>query len=99
MRSRTATRPGAQRLADLLPGARGPCPDGVSAEIEAAVLVYCLDAPPRRASSVVQQRAPRNRTVSAIGVRGIYARRKLQTKHERLLRLERTAPGQEDRTY
>jgi len=84
---------GAQGLIDRLPGARGPHPNRVPAEIEAAVLAYCLEAPTHGCLRVAQELALRGHTVSAMGVRGVWSRHNLQTKHERLLRLERAARG------
>jgi len=79
---------GSEGLIDLLPGARGPHPNRVSEEIEEAVLAYCLKEPTHGCLRVAQSLALEGVTVSSMGVRGVWARHNLQTKHERLMRLE-----------
>lgn len=81
---------GAEGLIDRTPGARGPHPNRVSAEIEAAVLDYALDHPCHGALRVEHALRMRGLQVSSSGVRGVWIRHKLLTKHERLLRLEKT---------
>jgi transposase InsO family protein len=79
---------GAEGLIDRLPGARGPHPNRVSEEIERAVLDHALDHPCHGALRVEQELRLRGLQVSAGGVRGVWQRNGLLTKHDRLLRLE-----------
>ncbi|MDX2143064.1 MAG: IS481 family transposase [Rhodospirillaceae bacterium] len=80
---------GAEGLIDKIPGAKGPHPNRVTAEIEQAVLAYSLEHPCHGALRVAQDLALKNVQVSSTGVRGVWTRHNLLTKHERLLRLER----------
>jgi transposase InsO family protein len=80
---------GADGLIDRLPGARGPHPNRVAAEIEAAILDHALQHPCHGATRVEQELRLRGVQVSAGGVRGVWQRHNLLTKHERLLRLEK----------
>ena len=79
---------GAEGLIDRLPGARGPHPNRVSPEVEKAILAHCLDAPTQGCLRVAQELALKGVQVSAGGVRGVWSRHNLLSKHERLLRLE-----------
>lgn len=79
---------GAEGLIDRLPGARGPHPNRVSAEIEQAVLDHALVHPCHGAVRVEQELRLKGIQVSSGGVRGVWQRHSLLTKHERLLRLE-----------
>lgn len=79
---------GAEGLIDRLPGARGPHPNRVPAEIEAAVLDHALAQPCHGPLRVAQELSLRGIQVSSGGVRGVWARHRLLTRHERLLRLE-----------
>ena len=81
---------GAEGLLDRLPGAKGPHPNRVSEEVEKAVLDHALDHPCHGPVRVAQELALRGVQVSSGGVRGVWQRHQLLTKHERLLRLERT---------
>jgi transposase InsO family protein len=80
---------GAEGLIDRLPGARGPHPNRVSAEIEQAVLDHALVHPCHGAVRVEQELRLKGIQVSSGGVRGVWQRHNLLTKHERLLRLEK----------
>ena len=80
---------GADGLVDRLPGARGPHPNRVSEEIEQAVLAHALDHPCHGAVRVEQELRLQGIQVSAGGVRGVWQRHNLLTKHDRLLRLEK----------
>ena len=84
---------GAEGLIDRLPGARGPHPNRVSEEIEQAILEHCLDHPTHGCTRVAQELALKGVEVSSGGVRGVWSRNRLLSKHERLLRLESSAPG------
>ncbi len=80
---------GAEGLIDRLPGAKGPHPNRVPAEIETAVLDHALAHPCHGALRVEQELRLRGLQVSSGGVRGVWQRHDLLTKHERLLRLEK----------
>ena len=79
---------GAEGLIDRLPGARGPHPNRVSPEVEEAILKHALASPTHGAQRVAHELRLQGTEVSAGGVRGVWSRHALQTKHERLLRLE-----------
>lgn len=80
---------GAAGLADRLPGAKGPHPNRVADEVEKAVLDHCLAAPTQGCLRVAQELALKGIQISSTGVRGVWMRHGLLSKHERLLRLER----------
>lgn len=80
---------GAEGLIDRMPGAKGPHPNRVSEEIEKAVLDYALQHPCHGALRVEQALRLQGVQVSSGGVRGVWMRHNLLTKHERLLRLEK----------
>lgn len=80
---------GAAGLLDRLPGARGPHPNRVDAEVEEAILAHSLAHPTHGCLRVAQELSLQSIQVSSGGVRGVWSRHKLLTKHERLLRLER----------
>ena len=81
---------GADGLVDRLPGAKGPHPNRVAAEIETAILDHALEHPCHGATRVEQELRLKGMQVSAGGVRGVWQRHNLLTKHERLLRLEKS---------
>ena len=56
--------------------------------MEKAILAHCLDAPTQGCLRVAQELALKGVQVSAGGVRGVWSRHNLLSKHERLLRLE-----------
>ena len=72
---------GAEGLIDRLPGARGPHPNRVSVEIAAAVLDHALVHPCHGAVRVEQELRLKGLQVSAGGVRGVWQRHGLLTKH------------------
>lgn len=80
---------GADGLMDRLPGPRGPHPNRVATEIEQAILDHALAQPCHGPMRVAQELALRGIQVSSTGVRGVWQRHGLLTKHERLLRLEK----------
>jgi len=80
---------GAEGLLDRLPGARGPHPNRVAAEIEQAILDHALSHPCHGPMRVAQELVLRGLQVSSGGVRGVWQRQGLITKHDRLLRLEK----------
>ena len=85
---------GAQGLLDRLPGPRNPHPNRVSPEIEQHILDYCLEFPTHGCTRVSQQLQLRDISVGAGGVRGVWQRNDLVSRHQRLLRLERHAREQ-----
>ena len=80
---------GADGLIDRLPGTKGPHPNRVTAEIEAAILDHALAHPCHGPMRVAQELALKGIQVSSGGVRGVWQRHSLLTKYERLLRLEK----------
>ncbi|WP_461210783.1 helix-turn-helix domain-containing protein, partial [Desulfocurvus sp. DL9XJH121] len=84
---------GSQGLLDRLPGPRGPHPNRVGDEAEAAIMAYSLEFPTHGAVRVAQQLVLRGVQVSSGGVRGVWSRHSLLTRHERLLRLEQSVRG------
>ena len=86
---------GSQGLVDRLPGPRNPHPNRVSEEVEKAVLSYSLDYPTHGPVRVANQLVLQGLNVSSGGVRGVWSRHKLLTRHERLLRLDRHIREQE----
>jgi transposase InsO family protein len=80
---------GAEGLLDRLPGPRGPHPNRVAPEIEEAVLAHALEHPCHGPVRVAHELALRGVQVSSGGVRGVWSRHDLLTKHQRLLRLEK----------
>jgi transposase InsO family protein len=82
---------GAEGLLDRLPGPKGPDPNRVSQEIEEAILAYSLEHPSHGAQRTADDLMLQGVQVSSTGVRGVWGRHNLLTKHERLLRLEETA--------
>jgi transposase InsO family protein len=84
---------GSQGLLDRLPGPRGPHPNRVGEEVEEAIMAYSLEFPTHGALRVAQQLVLRGVQVSSGGVRGVWSRHSLLTRHERLLRLEQSVRG------
>ena len=80
---------GAEGLIDRLPGARGPHPNRVAAEVEQAILDHALAHPCHDPMRAAQELVLRGIQVSSGGVRGVWQRHALLTKHDRLLRLEK----------
>ena len=80
---------GADGLIDRLPGPRGPHPNRVSEEVEKAILDHSLDHPSHGPLRVAQELSLKGIQVSSGGVRGVWSRHELLTKHQRLLRLEK----------
>ena len=78
---------GAEGLIDR--GSRGPHPNRVSAEIEAAALDHALAHPCHGQLRVEQQLRLKGLQVSAGDIRGVRMRHGLLTKHDRPLRLEK----------
>jgi hypothetical protein len=72
-------------------GPRQPHPNRVAAEIEAQVLDCSLHQPIYGAERVANELRLRGVNVSPSGVRGVWLRHELESRHKRLLRLEREA--------
>jgi len=85
---------GAQGLLDRLPGCKGPHPNRVAKEVEEAILAYSLKHPTAGCLREAQELALEGITVSSTGVRGVWSRYGLLTRHERLLRLEKSVQEQ-----
>jgi len=79
---------GSEGLLDKISGAKGPHPNRVSEEIEKAILEYSLSYPTHGCLKVAQQLNLQGINVSSSGVRGVWSRNKLLTRHQRLMRLE-----------
>jgi len=75
-------------------GPKGPHPNRVSAEVEEQILEYSLICPTHGAQRVANELRMKNVNVSPSGVRGVWLRHDLGTRHRRLLRLEKQS--QED---
>lgn len=88
---------GVAALVEQRRGARGPHPNRVSEEVEAAVLDYCLKHPTYGAARVANDLRLEGANVSPSGVRGVWLRADLETRYKRLMRLEMTA--REQTTY
>ena len=85
---------GSQGLIDRLPGPKGPHPNRVDESVEKAILDYSLKEPTHGPLRVAQQLALQGVQVSSGGVRGVWNRHNLATRHDRLLRLEKTVQEQ-----
>lgn len=85
---------GAEGLVDRLPGAKGPHPNRVAAEVEQAILDHCLAHPTHGCLRVAQELALQGTMVSSTGVRGVWSRHGLESRHDRLLRLEKSVREQ-----
>jgi hypothetical protein len=78
---------GADGLTDRLPGAKGPHPNRVAAEIEVAILDHALAHPCHGCTRVEQELRLKGVQVLSSGVRGVWQRHGLLTRHERLRHL------------
>jgi len=79
---------GAQGLLDRIPGAKEPHTNRVSEEVEKTILEYSLLNPTHGCLKVAQQLNLQGVNVSSGGVRGVWSRNKLLSRHQRLMRLE-----------
>ena len=79
---------GVHALVEQKRGPRGPHPNRVSPEIEAAILDYALERPTWGQQRVANELRLKGHQVSPGGVRGVWLRHELETRHKRLLRLE-----------
>ena len=80
---------GTAGLVEQKRGPRGPHPNRVPAEVEARILDYALVRPTHGAQRVANELRLQNVNVGSSGVRGVWLRHDLETRHKRLLRLER----------
>ena len=85
---------GAEGLIDRLPGPKGPHPNRLDEAVEQAILDYCLVSPCHGPVTVANQLVLKGINVSSGGVRGVWSRHNLISKHDRLLRLEMSAREQ-----
>jgi len=84
---------GVHALVEQKRGPRGPHPSRVSPEIEAEILQYSLDHPTRGQQRLANDLRLKGFEVSPGGVRNVWLRHELETRHKRLLRLETVAQG------
>jgi len=82
---------GLQGLLEDKRGPRGPHPNRVSEEVEQKVLDYALVCPTHGCQRVSNELRLQGVEVGPGGVRGVWLRHDLETRHKRLLRLERQA--------
>lgn len=82
---------GVSGLVEQKRGPRSPHPNRVPAEVEKRILDYSLQFPTQGPQRVANQLRLENVVVSAGGVRGVWLRYDIETRHKRLLRLERHA--------
>jgi transposase InsO family protein len=87
---------GVQSLIEQKRGPRGPHPNRVPEDVEAKILDYALVHPTHGAQRVANELRLQQVNVSPSGVRGVWLRHDLETRHKRLLRLEKSA---QDSTY
>src|SRR5437867_4259627 len=80
---------GVAALVEEKRGPRGPHPNRVSPEVEQKILDYALAFPTQGAQRVANELRLQGINVGASGVRGVWLRHDLETRHKRLLRLER----------
>lgn len=79
---------GVAALVEQRRGPRGPHPNRVSPEVEQSILDFCLNFPTKGSQFVANQLRLQGVEVSPSGVRGVWQRHDLLTRHKRLLRLE-----------
>lgn len=77
---------GADGPIDRLPGAKGPLP----APVKKAILAHALEHPTHGAQRVADELMLRGIQVSSGGVRGVWVRNDLLTRHHRLPKPEET---------
>jgi transposase InsO family protein len=82
---------GLAALVDQRRGPRNPHPNRVSPEIETAILDYSLAHPTHGPQRVSNELRLQRVEVGASGVRGVWLRHDLETRHKRLLRLEKAS--------
>ena len=80
---------GVAALVEQRRGPRGPHPSRVSAQVEQRILDYGLEKPTHGAQRVSNELRLLGVDVGPGGVRGVWQRHNLETRHRRLLRLEK----------
>lgn len=85
---------GTAALVEQKRGPRGPHPSRVSPEIEAEILRYALERPTWGQNRIANELRLKGHQVSPGGVRNVWLRHELETRHRRLLRLEAAAQDQ-----
>ena len=84
---------GVHALIEQKRGPRGPHPSRVSPEIEGKILQVALEHPTRGQQRVANDLRLEGFEVSPGGVRNVWLRHEIETRHKRLLRLEAAAQG------
>lgn len=79
---------GAAGLLDRVRGPKDPHPNRLAPELESAILDYSLEYPTHGCLRVSQQLQLRGINVGTGGIRGVWSRHNLLSKHQRLLRLD-----------
>jgi transposase InsO family protein len=79
---------GVNALVENKRGPQAPHPNRVEPEVEEKILAYALDHPTHGQQRVANELRLQNVNVSPTGVRSIWLRHGLETRHKRLLRLE-----------
>src|SRR5262249_52272010 len=82
---------GAEGLLDKMAGAPSPHPNRVAEQVETAILDHSLAHPCHGALRVANELALAGIQVSSTGVRGVWSRHGLLSRHDRLLRLEKAS--------
>jgi len=82
---------GTAALVEQKRGPRGPHPNRVAEPIEQAILDYALAFPTHGSQRVANELRLAGVNVGPSGVRGVWLRHDLETRHKRLLRLETVA--------
>jgi len=82
---------GVAALVEQRRGPRHPHPNRVSAEVETAILDYALKYPTHGPQRVANELRLQGTEVGSSGVRGVWLRHDLETRHKRLLRLEKAS--------
>jgi transposase InsO family protein len=82
---------GVAALVEQRRGPRSPHPNRVSPEVEAAILDYALRHPTHGSQRVSNELRLQGVEVGPSGVRGAWLRNDLETRHKRLLRLEKAS--------
>ena len=80
---------GLASLIDKIPGIKTPHPNRVSEEIEIKILEHSLKYPTQGCLRVAMQLNLKGVQVSSGGVRGVWQRHNLLSRHQRLMRLEK----------
>ena len=79
---------GVAGLVEQKRGPKSPHPNRVAPEIEEQILALCLERPTYGAQRIANELRLQNVDVSPSGVRGVWLRHDLASRHQRLLRLE-----------